>query len=367
MTKKWTKEKIIEKLREIWQKEQETGKKFITSKDIRKYKVPGLEYWAINIFGGTRGALIAAGIPHSEHRIEVESSEETIKKVQELAKKLGKRTFTVKDLRKYGISEYPIRKHFGGMANFLRAAGLEPSTLAKGMAATNEELLQELYELGEKLGRRPGQKDINEHSKYSEAIYRSRFGSNVKAWEIIQKKKEETKESKEPREEDKAIKVEPKKKESLFQTSNLYVGTAAEYLVISELLLRNFNANLLPIDSGIDIFATRGDSVYNIQVKHIWFQNKSGSSDITISSFERNQAGNVFYIFVLRTKEKTDFLILPYYKVAEFLDRGIIYKQNEEAKKYNVNVREANGKIYINEISDRAEVTSYLNRWNSLI
>jgi hypothetical protein len=48
---------------------------------------------------------------------------------------------------------------------------------------------------------------------------------------------------------------------------NLFIGMSGEYRIVSELLMRGYNANIVTVDTGVDILAEKGDSVYKIQVK----------------------------------------------------------------------------------------------------
>lgn len=48
---------------------------------------------------------------------------------------------------------------------------------------------------------------------------------------------------------------------------SLYLGKSGEYSVMSELLLRGFNANGMTVDDGIDIVASKNNVIYYYQVK----------------------------------------------------------------------------------------------------
>lgn len=82
------------------------------------------------------------------------------------------------------------------------------------------------------------------------------------------------------------------------------IGAAGEFRVMSELLLRGYNADRITIDSGIDIRATKGKNVYEIQVKTMTEKKNDKSFITTIKpeAFERASGPNVYYIFVLRSR-----------------------------------------------------------------
>ncbi|MBI2355705.1 MAG: hypothetical protein HYV13_00680 [Candidatus Doudnabacteria bacterium] len=48
---------------------------------------------------------------------------------------------------------------------------------------------------------------------------------------------------------------------------NIFTGKGGEAAVMSELLFRGFNANILPVDYGVDIAAIKEARTYLIQVK----------------------------------------------------------------------------------------------------
>lgn len=121
------------------------------------------------------------------------------------------------------------------------------------------------------------------------------------------------------------------------QKNTLYTGKAGEHLVVSELLFRGFNASIMSVDEGLDIVATKGEHLYNIQVKTA---NKNDYNtyvfDLRISSFERHNRNNTFYIFVLREKN-TRFVILPYLDIQKNVDQKNILII-DKSRKYRVNV-----------------------------
>jgi hypothetical protein len=129
-----------------------------------------------------------------------------------------------------------------------------------------------------------------------------------------------------------------------------FFGKAAEYSVIAELLFRGYNAQLISVDSGLDVIAFKNGNIYFLQVKH------GEENKITKSSFENNKEANVFYVFVINPKNKKqrDFIILPFsiiekltgVKVNKKIPYKIIYKKD---------------RIYLNKISKENDITKYLN------
>lgn len=141
-----------------------------------------------------------------------------------------------------------------------------------------------------------------------------------------------------------------------------YVGRAGEHAVLSELLFRGYNAALMSVDTGIDILATKGNEVFNIQVKTRNVSSKHNAFFFNIRkvSFERHNAGRTFYIFILRENKKLDYLILPLHEVEKAIEQEFVQVVGK-GKLYRVTIRRREGKIYLGRKEN--EMTYYLNRW----
>ena len=107
--------------------------------------------------------------------------------------------------------------------------------------------------------------------------------------------------------------------------SSGYIGKAGEHLVCSELLFRGFNASIMSVDTGVDIVATKENRLYGIQVKTARLNKfKYYNFDIRKVSFERNNAGTIYYIFVLYSEKKTNYLILPFFEIEKLVHEKAI-------------------------------------------
>lgn len=142
--------------------------------------------------------------------------------------------------------------------------------------------------------------------------------------------------------------------------SSQYVGKAGEHLVVSELIFRGYNASIMSVDEGIDITATKGERSYNIQVKTAR-ENRFNYYvfDIRISSFEKHNRNNTFYIFVLRGKT-TNFLVLPYFEVQKNVDERNILVVSKDTR-YRVNIRIKDGKLYLGNRQN--DMSYFMNNW----
>jgi hypothetical protein len=140
-----------------------------------------------------------------------------------------------------------------------------------------------------------------------------------------------------------------------------FTGKAGEHLVCSELLFRGYNASIMSVDVGMDIIATKNNKLFSIQVKTANSNDyNTYNFDVRKVSFERDSAGNTFYVFVLRGKKKLDFLILPLSEMEKKLsEKAIVHVMTY--KKYRVKIDIRDDKIFLGNRSH--EMNYYLNNW----
>lgn len=157
---------------------------------------------------------------------------------------------------------------------------------------------------------------------------------------------------------------EEKEEEEKLAVDSSYIGKAGEYLVCSELLFRGFNASIMSVDTGIDIVATKESRLYGIQVKTARL-NKFNTYvfDVRKVSFERHNNGGTFYIFVLHSENKTNFLILPYLEVERKVhDRAIL--EVGHGLRYRINIKFRNNNVYLGTMEH--EMNYFLNNWSAV-
>ena len=100
--------------------------------------------------------------------------ESIIKHLQDVAEKLGKKTLSVRELKKYGeVSSATIHRKFGGFSKALIEAGLKPSRIYK---RNQKEMVKELAALMHQLCREPTKNEINELLTYNARHYEIEFG-----------------------------------------------------------------------------------------------------------------------------------------------------------------------------------------------
>lgn len=165
----------------------------------------------------------------------------------------------------------------------------------------------------------------------------------------------------EPKKE-KHIQDEENEEEEKVKIESGFTGKAGEHLVCSELLFRWFNASIMSVDVWMDIVATKWNSLISIQVKTSNINKfDTYTFDVRKVSFDRHNTNNVYYVFVLRWREKTDFLILPYFEMEKKIEeRALLPIMNNT--KYRVTIKKRDWNIYLGTKS--YEVNYFLNKWD---
>jgi hypothetical protein len=164
----------------------------------------------------------------------------------------------------------------------------------------------------------------------------------------------------EPTKQKKVLEEEAEEEEKI-NIDNGFTGKAGEHLVCSELLFRGYNASIMSVDVGMDIIATKNNKLFSIQVKTANANDyDTYNFDVRKVSFERDYAGNTFYVFILRGKTKSEYLILPLNEMEKKLaEKAIHYVKSY--KKYRVKIDVREGKIYLGNRNH--EMNYYLNNW----
>lgn len=291
--------------------------------------------------------------------------QEVINHLRRIASKLGNKEYiTLKDVRSVPKLDYYIHFHFRGMGNALRAANLPSSKLASSMSIKSEDLLIYLRDLKDELKHNPTVYDIIDdkeiYKKYSEnkfswSIFKSRFNGLRKAIEQMELvgvkdiKNDTTNVTKQAEKDDTGS----------FEHKNRYFGKAAELHVTAELIYRGFQATNIPIDVGLDILAFKNNKTFYFQVKH---KDLSGSAPIklTKSSFDKSGGGDVYFIFVLLSDIKREFLIIPFHIVNDWIRDGLAEEKDND---YLIFIKKV-GDDY--KLKDRELNHKYLDKWENI-
>lgn len=280
-------------------------------------------------------------------------------KLRELAKKKGKKVLTLTDIKGEKKLSYYLYEHYDSVADALEDAGLEASKLARRMRMSDEELLKIIYDLGKQLGKLPTHKEIRKTGQHYR-IYQIRFGSVKKAYEIAIAKfglPEKTK----------GKKLEKKLPE--IDYAGLFYGSAAEYFVITELLYRGYIAQKMPVDLGLDVYATKGEKIFFFQVKNVSFdKSNTRHISITTSSFLKNESTSVFYIFVIQKEDYREALIIDYLTMRRLKNEKFIHEENEKTMMISFQREGSSVFIFRKDNQEiKKDMTGYLDDWDSIV
>jgi len=289
---------------------------------------------------------------------------EVIANLKKLSLELKDKKYIVaEDVRSVPKLGYYIWVHYRTLGKALQKAGLPSSKLASSLSMRSEDLLKYLRELQKELGRTPTVRDIEQDKKiykryagkkFSWKIFKTRFGGLKKAREIAELGVTNDISS------TKAL--TPKKDEAedfeFIQEKKRYWGQAAELHVVAELLYRGYQAANIPVDVGLDILAVKKNKTYYFQVKHKDLSNNKAIS-LTKSSFVRTGGGNVYFIFVLLSDKKREFLIVPFHIVNDWIREGLA---GESDKSYLICINKDNGDYSLKGKS----LNKHLNGWKDI-
>lgn len=130
------------------------------------------------------------------------------------------------------------------------------------------------------------------------------------------------------------------------ETEKSFLGKAGEMAVMSELLFWGYNASAMLVDSGIDLVASKSGKYFHIQVKTSTEREGRFSFTIRNASFQQNHNSSMFYVFVLRRKLDSEFIIIPSSylqaliaggKVAQGGTLSVAITVDEKRRKYTLN------------------------------
>ncbi len=229
---------------------------------------------------------------------------------------------------------------------------------------TKQEVILNLQNLSKKLNRKDiGKKEIrtvsgleNQLKKYfltiSEAVQSAGLTPKEVPDNFIKKQKTENKILFE-----KAVENASKK---IPIQDNMWLGTAAEHYVLAELLYNGYNATRLPMDSGLDVFATKDGKVFYIQVKNLSYNINHSKNEVKIpvDTFNNNYGGLIYYVVVILNQNSKHSLVLPSNEIRRLTND----KLSPGGKMIRLRVKIDEGKIFLNNIDE----TYYLNKWDAI-
>lgn len=151
--------------------------------------------------------------------------------------------------------------------------------------------------------------------------------------------------------------------------SSMYIGKAGEYAVMSELLLRGYNANEMTVDDGIDVIASRNNVVYYIQVKTSMLQpNKTVKVPaIKRRSYDHYIEANMRYIICIRLASGPDGIEKKAYVVftnKDIDDLKFFQCLRETSDEIHLKLKFDNGKVYAYHNDEARDISNLLNNFD---
>lgn len=147
------------------------------------------------------------------------------------------------------------------------------------------------------------------------------------------------------------------------ELSTNYTGKAGEHAVMSELLFWGFNVSLMAVDEGIDIIATKVNKYFHIQVKATTEKPDSTSFNFTVKRdvFEANNNSTTFYVLVLRSKQNTEYIVLPSSEIDRLLKLGKITGTSSISLRVTL---DAKSKKYL--LNGKEDLSAHRNAFNQI-
>ncbi|MBQ2979715.1 MAG: hypothetical protein IJE18_06365 [Bacteroidaceae bacterium] len=84
----------------------------------------------------------------------------------------------------------------------------------------------------------------------------------------------------------------------------IYIGTAGETAVMSELMFNGYNVNRMMIDDGVDIVAAKDNIYFYVQVKTTFIENGRIYCQISDMSYDRYIQTQIRYVIVARYNDR---------------------------------------------------------------
>lgn len=144
-----------------------------------------------------------------------------------------------------------------------------------------------------------------------------------------------------------------------------YTGKAGEYGLISELLFRGFNASIMPVDTGIDVVASKDGKYFHIQVKTSNVnKNKKYQFSISRDSFKANVSSSTFYVLIMRRYInqlwRSDYFVLPNNDIERFVAVGVV----TDSSTYTLVIDPSNNRFLLN--NGKEDLSFFLNNFDIL-
>lgn len=153
------------------------------------------------------------------------------------------------------------------------------------------------------------------------------------------------------------------------EPNTLFTGKAGECAVMSELLFRGYNANLMMVDDGVDIVASKNNLYYFIQVKTTLL-NEKGRIYVSIKKdrFDAFINAQIRYIVVARCKisgiETNLYFVFNNQNIDEFIFDKVV-NLNDSTISIKIRIDQNNGnKPFLYHDTKEKDITFFMNKFN---
>lgn len=150
------------------------------------------------------------------------------------------------------------------------------------------------------------------------------------------------------------------------KVDSLFFGRGGEYSVLGELLFNGYNANVMAVDEGIDIYATKNNLIYFVQVKTTTLnEKKTAYFTIKRSAFTRTEPSQVRYILVIRCGNgEMRYFTFQSRDIERFISDKLVNGEPEK-ETLNINIRyEDDNRPYLYRENKSQDVSFYQNNFN---
>ena len=126
---------------------------------------------------------------------------------------------------------------------------------------------------------------------------------------------------------------------------SLYMGSAGEMAVCSELLFHEFNVSRMSVDDGVDVVAMKNNKTYYIQVKTVQIVKSVFSVKISSKSYDKYNSNDCYYIIVARGKTN-QYIIATADDIRRLVDNG---NANRKDEYISISFSQNMGKLFVRE------------------
>ena len=148
-----------------------------------------------------------------------------------------------------------------------------------------------------------------------------------------------------------------------------FIGKAGECAVMSELLFRGYNANLMMVDDGVDIVASRKNLYYFIQVKSTTIKdNGKVYSNIKTDRFEAFINAQIRYIIVVRCKmfgiDTNLYFVFNNQNIDQFIYKKVVH-MNENTISIKIRIDQNDGnKPFLYHEGKEEDISFFMNNFH---